>query len=216
MMKQSILFGFGAALLSLGLAVGGYLTGRRAVESETAPIPVPVLATASSESDGVVLATGAYGASVEAMYYLDSQSGRLSGALISRDAPTFQKTFSRNVKNDLVEATKQLGIPLPAAPKFLMVTGDSDVRQVGSRSGYSKSFAYVAEINSGVVLVYALTGSNDRDLAVASGTIEFWTFARLNDGLQSVPTISVPAVEQRQDEPVGAPNLIDADFYRSR
>lgn len=222
-MKQSILFGFGTALLSLGLAVGGYLTGVRVVEnsptSTSASAPLPVFASASSESDGVVVATGAYGSNVEALFYLDSQSGRLSAALVSRETPTFVKTFSRNLKNDLVEASKQLNIPVPTAPKFLMVTGENDVRQVGVRSGLSGSFAYVAEINSGVVLVYALPGSNERDLPVSSGTIDFWTFARLNDGLQSAPTVVVPeqaAPQPTQPAPQNNSQLIDAGFYRAR
>ena len=168
MMKQSILFGFGTALLSLGLAVGGYLTGRVA-QNESAPAALPVFAASSSESDGVVIATGAFGSGAEAMYYLDSQSGRLSAALLSRNAPEFQKTFVRNVKNDLVEAANQCQVPVPTTSKFLMTTGDADVRNVGARGALSKAFVYVAEINSGVVLVYALPGANDRDLAVSNG-----------------------------------------------
>ena len=86
-MKQSIIFGLSAGLLSLGLAIGGYFTGARVAERENAPIksnfPIPVFASASSESDGVVIATGTFGSNIEAMYYLDSQSARLSAAVIS-------------------------------------------------------------------------------------------------------------------------------------
>lgn len=213
MMKQSLLFGFGTALLSLGLAVGGYLTGR-VVQNESSPVALPVFAASSSESDGVVLATGAFGSSAEAMYYLDSQSGRLSAALLSRSAPEFQKTFSRNVKNDLVEAANQLQIPVPTTPKFLMTTGETDVRNVGARGALSNAFVYVAEINSGLVLVYALPGANERDLAVAGGEIVFWTFAQLNEGLQGATAVGIPQAQPQNAAPAQDPRLIDSGFYR--
>lgn len=213
MMKQSLLFGFGTALLSLGLGVGGYLTGRVA-QNESTPVALPVFAASSSESDGVVLATGAFGSNAEAMYYLDSQSGRLSAALLSRSAPEFQKTFTRNVKNDLVEAANEIGVPVPTTPKFLMTTGETDVRNVGARGSLSNAFVYVAEINSGVVLVYALPGANERDLAVESGEIVFWTFARLNEGLQGAATLGLPQAQPQNAVPAQDPRLLDSGFYR--
>ncbi|MBR4833138.1 MAG: hypothetical protein IKU86_02240 [Thermoguttaceae bacterium] len=214
MMKQSILFGFGTALLSLGLAVGGYLTGRVA-RQEPAPAALPVFAASSSESDGVVLATGSFSSNVEAMYYLDSQSGRLSAALLSRSAPEFQKTFVRNVKNDLVEAANQLGVSVPTTPKFLMTTGEADVRNVGARGALSKSFVYVAEINSGFVLVYALPSANERDLAVSGGEIVLWTYARLNEGLQDAAAVGLPQQARPQNAvPAQEPRLLDSGFYR--
>ncbi|MBQ6827771.1 MAG: hypothetical protein IJO46_07125 [Thermoguttaceae bacterium] len=213
MMKQSLLFGFGTALLSLGLAVGGYLTGR-VVQNESSPVALPVFAASSSESDGVVLATGAFGSSAEAMYYLDSQSGRLSAALLSRSAPEFQKTFVRNVKNDLVLAANETGVPVPTTPKFLMTTGETDVRNVGARGALSNAFVYVAEINSGLVLVYALPGANERDLAVAGGEIVFWTFAQLNEGLQGAAAVGIPQAQPQNAAPAQDPRLLDSGFYR--
>ncbi|MDO5309668.1 MAG: hypothetical protein Q4G03_09310 [Planctomycetia bacterium] len=214
-MKHSIIFGLGVALLSLGLAGGGYLIGMRESSEQSyhkASEVLPVFASASSQGDGVVLATGSFSNNVEAMYYLDSQSGRLSAALISRTAPVFQKTYTRNLKNDLVEATQNLQIPMPASPRFLMVTGEADVRNVGAVSNLSRAFVYVAEINSGVVLVYALPGTNDRDLLVTDGEITLWTFARLNDGLQVGSVSAQPAVERESSDP----RLIDSGFYRTR
>ncbi len=213
MMKQSLLFGFGTALLSLGLAVGGYLTGR-VVQNESTPVALPVFAASSSESDGVVLATGAFGSNAEAMYYLDSQSGRLSAALLSRSAPEFQKTFVRNVKNDLVLAANETGVPVPTTPKFLMTTGEMDVRNVGARGSLSNAFVYVAEINSGLVLVYALPGANERDLVVKDGEIVLWTFARLNDGLQGAAAVGIPQAQPQNAAPPQDPRLLDSGFYR--
>lgn len=218
-MKQTIIFGLGTVLLSLALGVGGYMVGTRVAERENSFLksngPIPVFAAASSESDGVIISTGAFGSNVEALYYLDSQSARLSAAVVSRTSPSFQKSFSRNLKSDLAEAAKQFNVSVPVAPKFLLVTGESDVRNVGAVGNLSKSFAYVAEINSGIVLVYALPGSNDRDLLVQDGEILFWTCARLNEGLQNSPSVNPQPIEGsvkgQQDS-----QLIDSGYYRSR
>lgn len=217
-MKQSIIFGMGTALLSLGLAVGGYMSGVRVTEQNNAAVQsnvtIPVSASASSESDGVIIATGSFGSNVEAFYYLDSQTSRLSGAVISRSNPGFQKSFSRNLKNDLVEAAQQFNISVPTSPKYLMVTGECDLKNVGSVSNVSKSLVYIAEINSGVVLVYALPGANERDLLVQDGQILFWTCARLNEGLQSLPLNAQPMESNNNKN--SEPQLIDSGFYRTR
>ncbi len=218
-MKQSILFGLGVALLSLGLAVGGYVAGSRMSEhrnaSLNANLPIPVLASASSESDGVIVATGTFSSNIEAMYYLDSQSCRLSAAVISRSAPSFQKSFSRNLRSDLVAAAQQFNLSVPAAPKYLMVTGESDIRNVGAVGNLSKSLVYVAEINTGIVLVYALPGANERDLLVQDGEIVYWTCARLNEGLQSAPLQMQQPVEGSSGKSE-EPQLIDSSFFRTR
>ncbi len=217
-MKQSILFGLGVAVLSLSLAVGGYLLGTRVSERENALFnsnyPIPVFASASSESDGVIVATGSFGANIEAMYYLDSQSARLSAAVISRSTPSFQKSFSRNLKADLVKAAEQFSIPVPVAPKFLMVTGESDVRNVGAVGNLSKSLVYIAEINTGIVLVYALPGANERDLLVQNGEIVFWTCARLSEGLQSTP-LQIQQPTEGAEGKATDPQLINSGFYRT-
>ena len=195
------------------------MLGTRVSEQEnalsSANLPIPVFASASSESDGVIVATGSFGANIEAMYYLDSQSGRLSAAVISRSAPSFQKLFSRNLKGDLVKTAEQFNVSVPTAPKFLMVTGETDTRNVGSVGNLSQSFVYVAEINTGIVLVYALPGANERDLLVQDGEIAFWTCARLNEGLQNAPLQMQQPAEGVNGKPAD-PQLIDSGFFRTR
>ncbi|MGI6401305.1 MAG: hypothetical protein ACOX0A_04225 [Thermoguttaceae bacterium] len=211
-MKRSVFFGLGTALLSTGLAICGFVAGERFATQETeSNHSLPVYATASSESDGVIVATGGYSGNVEAMYYLDSQSCRLSAGLISRTAPALQKSFTRNLKNDLADAAEQLKVSVPVSPKFLMVTGEADIRNVGAVANMSRSLVYVAEINSGIVFVYALPGVNDRDLVVSNGEIILWTFARLNDGLQASGGTNFT-------QPVTGPEsqLIDSGFYRTQ
>lgn len=205
--------GLGSALLLASLVICGFIAGSSSLNHKTGfDSTIPVLAAASSESDGVIVATGAYTSSVEAVYYLDSQSCRLSAGLVSRSAPVLQKTFTRNLKSDLAEAAAQLQISIPTSPKFLMTTGEADVRNVGAVANMARALLYVAEINSGILFVYALPGANDRDLVVSNGEILLWTFARLNDGLQS----SSAAASQPAESNLNTnPQLIDSGFYRT-
>ena len=81
---------------------------------------------------------------------------------------------------------------------------------------FSKSFVYVAEINTGVVLVYALPGANERDLLVKDGEIVFWTCARLNDGLQGAALVAPQPTGDAVGEKPADPQLIDSSFFRNR
>ena len=215
-MKQSVFFGFGTALLSLTLALSGYVTGMYVAEQKKvcfgSNVPLSVFASASSESDGVVIATGAFSSGVEAVYYLDSQSANLSAAVISRSTPSFQKSFTRNLRKDLVDATRQFGISVPATPKFLMTTGESDVRNVGAVSNLSRSFIYIAEINTGIVLTYALPNVNERDLVIQDGEIIYWACVRLNEGLGT--NLTIPQFNEIPEK-TGGSQLIDSSFYQS-
>ena len=213
-MKRATITVVSVLICSVVIATCSFLVGKQASTSGIVSDQiVPVFATASSESDGVIVSTGSYGANVEAMYYLDSQSCRLSAALVSRTVPEFQKSFTRNLKTDLAEAAEQLHLSFPSNPKFLMVTGEADVRNVGAVANVSRALVYVAEINTGVVFVYALPGANDRDLPVSNGEIYLWTFARLNDGLQA-SSFNLP---QPTETKSGAdPQLIDSSIFRTK
>ena len=185
-----------AGLLALaviaGLAGLAFYTGTKTCNQQAVTIS-PVWATATSQENGSLIATGSFAGTTEALYYLDTQSGRLSAAVLSRSVPGFNKLYTRNIKADLNEAFSQLKMAAPPVPQFLMVTGESDVRQVGvEMSKTTKAFVYVAEVNSGVVLVYALPNDGDRDLEIQGGEIYFWTFARLNSGTGGV-TGSLPS-----------------------
>ncbi|MBQ3388949.1 MAG: hypothetical protein IJG60_07035 [Thermoguttaceae bacterium] len=173
------------SVVALSLAAGLFLAGyalRR-------PAPIGLSATASSESSGAVLATGYFNSNVEALYYLDSQSGRLSAALMARSDPEFVKTYTRNIKADLLDSLRLFpNIPAPARPNFIMVSGESDARSVGAgdTNNLAKSFIYVAETQTGLVLVYVVPQEGDRDLPIDKGEIVFLTCARLNPGTGAV------------------------------
>ena len=152
-------------------------------------LPTGLLATASCVENGAILATGYFNNNTEALYYLDSQSGRLSAALLSRSDPGFTKTFTRNIKADLQEAVSNLSnVAMPQTPSFIMVTGDSDIRNIGAgeMNNLAKSFVYVAEIHTGIVLVYVLPSQGDRDVEVMNEEITFWTYSRLTPGTGSL------------------------------
>lgn len=169
-------------LAALTLSLGIVLTRSRAVPSG---FPIGLSASASCESNGAVLSTGYFNNNVEALYYLDSQSGRLSAALLSRSDPEFVKTYTRNIKADLQKALQDFAnVPVPPRPNFIMVSGEGDARNVGAgeMNNLAKSFIYVAETQTGIVLVYILPLEGNRDLAVNKGEIAFWTYARLNSG----------------------------------
>ena len=152
--------------------------------------PIGIAASASCESAGAVLSTGYYNNNVEALCYLDSQSGRLSAALVGRSDPEFNKTYTRNIKADLLDTLKHFpNIPIPQRPNFIMVTGESDTRSVGAgeTNNLAKTFIYIAETQTGLVMVYALPQEGDRDMPVEKGEIVFWTCARLNPGTGIIP-----------------------------
>ncbi|MDD3587730.1 MAG: hypothetical protein PHQ75_11170 [Thermoguttaceae bacterium] len=192
-------------LLILVLLVVAFRTGQP--RSNRDPLTLPGLwATTAASGGGSYIATGSFDNTSDLFFYLDSQSGRLSAALLSRSTPSFVKSYTRNIRADLIQATQQLKLPLPANPQFIMATGDGDIRQYGAgeMNKISKSLAYVTEVNSGLVLVYAIPNEGDRDLQINGGEIIFWTYARLNTGTgeASVPVkVQAPGPAQRPVTP---------------
>lgn len=215
-------------LLVLLLIVVVFRMGQGRPERDVTTFPGLWAATAAS-SGGTYIATGSFDNASELFYYLDSQSGRLSAALLARSTPSFCKTYTRNIRADFVQAVQQLKLPLPANPQFLMVTGDGDIRQFGAgeMNKTSKSLAYIAEVSTGLVLVYTIPNEGDRDLEISGGDIIFWTYARLNTGtgelsapagVQLPIRAPVPTVPKQPTQPSGragsGPEQIKSTGYR--
>lgn len=173
-------------LIGLLLILIGYCAGE--IARRTAKKPQDFHASASDGTMGSILATGYYSGNAEAVYYLESQTGHLSAAVLARDEASFRKMYSRGIRKDLEQAVQRLQIALPANPQFMMITGDVDVRKIGARemNNVSKSFLYIAEINTGIVFVYALPVQGDPDLQVQDGEILLWTWLRMNNGLNGI------------------------------
>jgi len=187
-----------AALILLPII--GWYFGSRPSE------PIGVAASASCETAGVTLSTGSFNSDTEALFYLDSQGGSLTAGLLSRTDPGFVKTYKRNVKADLQQIVSTLSnASMPRNPSFLMVTGDGDTRKVGAaeNNSLSKCFIYVAEINTGIVLVYAIPVEGDRDIAVEWGDLILWSSARLSNGFPNASAAAVSA--PKPGDQAGAP-----------
>lgn len=160
-----------------------FMAGRYSADGNKNSLPSELFATASCIMNGNIMATGNFDNNAEAVYFLNNQSSRLSAALLSRSEATFNKLYTRLIKADLEKATKELKISMPVAPQYMMVTGNIALQQVGAMDSMSKSFLYVAELNTGIVFVYALPTQGDRDLAVNNGEIIFWTYVRMGAGI---------------------------------
>lgn len=185
------------------LVLVGMALGRRASE------PVGLFASASCEASGAILSTGSFNSDTEVLYYLDSQAGQLTAGLLSRSEPGFLKTYRRNVKADLQKSVESLqNVSMPQNPTFIMVTGDGDLRKIGAgeMNNLAKALVYIAEVNTGVVLVYALPLEGDRDIGIAWGDIPLFASARLNSGSPAAPAAepTAGAYQRKRPENVGA------------
>ena len=106
----------------------------------------PLHASATHGEDSFAIATGEVDIGLEGVYFLDMITGELTGYVINQNTGKFTTVYKHNVLKDMGELKN---------PKFLMVTGLAGLRQgVGGRIG--RSVVYVAEMNSGKFLAYAV------------------------------------------------------------
>lgn len=114
----------------------------------------PLHAVATDKVESFSIATGSVDEFSEAVYFLDHLTGDLNAAVIGR-APrggSYMLTgiYSTNVMKDLnIDAGK--------SPRFLMVTGNSDLAR-GGRGALmpSRAVLYVAEVATGRAAAYAI------------------------------------------------------------
>lgn len=154
-----------------GLAVGIVLG--LAMASFWPSTPLHALSTDRAES--IVITTGPIDDGIEALFYLDSLTGTLRGAVPSRRG-AWQAYWERNVNVDLANYIKTSNaaiqaaghkkggarpeIQLPQSPKYMMTTGLVDVYgTVNARLRPGRSVLYVAEANTGVVMAYMIPWS---------------------------------------------------------
>ncbi len=117
-----------------------------------------IASSATDRSENLILATGYVASDLEAVYLLDQTTGRLSAGVLSRRSGKFQGLFERNINQDLAEVLQKKGIgPLTSAPQYMLVTGELDAESRGtSLWKVAKSVVYIAEANSGMLLVYTI------------------------------------------------------------
>jgi hypothetical protein len=138
----------------------------------------PLHAIASDRSENIIIATGMVDDNVEAIFFLDSLTGRLRAAVPALHAMMpYQAMWEANAGGDLADCIRIVNenagrtgggkgaaapgpaVQMPQAPRFLMVTGLMDIGQGSGRMKPSRSVVYVAEANTGIVLTYALEWS---------------------------------------------------------
>jgi hypothetical protein len=144
----------------------------------------PLHAVSTDRAENIMIATGLVDTEVEAVFFLDAQTGMLrAGVPAMRQPGGFQSVWEGNPLADLAtvvakvnvtiraqNATRKAGatvpeIQIPQNPKFMMVTGLLDMRQGPSRSRPGRTLVYVAEANTGVILAYALPWNPNAHIA---------------------------------------------------
>jgi len=123
--------------LVIGLAIGGFWPR------------TPLHAVATDRYENFAIATGPVDVDVEAVYFLDFLTGDLRAAVLGNQTGKFSSFFNYNVLNDL-------GVDPSKNPRFLMVTGVTDLRRGMARMRPSRAVVYVAEITTGKVAAYAI------------------------------------------------------------
>ena len=139
-----------AAVLALGLVVGGVLTAAwfGVQKNSSAPWQTLVQASATHGEDNFAIATGLIDDRLEAFYFLDFLTGDLRAAAVSRRTGKFVAFFERNIQQDFRGQSKN--------PKYLMVTGQADIPRGRGNTQIGQSLIYVTEASSGEVSAYAL------------------------------------------------------------
>ena len=167
-------------ILAIGLAVGVYLGDR---PSETLLFPeIPVEAVATSSNSDYLMSTGYVDMDHEALFYLDYLNGNLTAAVLNRRSRAFQEVYHANVAEDLqrIYASQQMSVALPKNPKFMMVTGLANITTPGGINRKpGKSMLYVAEINTGIVMVYMVPWSGYSNLPEGAQRLELWTYRQM-------------------------------------
>lgn len=119
--------------LIVGLAVSGVLPHS------------PANATASSQLDNLVIATGSVDGDGEAVFILDALSGDVMGWVLNPTTGTFTAGFKYNVIRDL-------GVDASKGPKYVMVTGTQNFRRGAGGVQMGSSVLYVAELTTGKMI----------------------------------------------------------------
>ena len=112
-----------------------------------APPNAPLHASATHGEESFALATGEVEMGLEAVFFLDMVTGELTGYVINPNTRKFTTRYKHNILKDMGEISK---------PRFLMVTGTADLRQGPRRRADRLSLVYIAEMNSGKFLAYAV------------------------------------------------------------
>ena len=94
-------------------------------------------------------ATGPIDVGIEGLFVLDFVTGQLTSQLLNPRTGQLGGLYRHNVAQDL-------GIEQGRPPKYLLVTGELQVRQQIANVKPAASLVYVADVNSGRYVAYML------------------------------------------------------------
>jgi hypothetical protein len=138
-MKQNRAVWLAAGVL-LGLAAASFLPHS------------PVHAVATDRMGDFAIATGPLDEQVEAIYFLDFLTGDLRAAALSPYTWKFGSVFETNVIDDL-------GVDVSKNPRYLLVTGNANLKRNAGPITPGASAVYVAELTSGKIAAYVVPWS---------------------------------------------------------
>lgn len=139
------------AWMSTGLCIG-VLSGLGI--ASLLGLQTPVHATATQGQESFAIATGELDDGIEALYFLDFLTGELKAAVLNPRTGKFTALFTyKNVFKDLAIDLKDV-----KNPKFLMVTGATDMRQgvPGTNVKFGKGVIYITELTTGKIGAYTV------------------------------------------------------------
>lgn len=158
--------------LGIGL-VGGLVVGALVVGGLWPEAPLHAVATDRSETFAV--ATTPLDADLEAVILLDFLTGSMKARAIGTQTYKFQAFWETNVTMALAAAVERINsdikelnkkrknqapldeIQVPEKPRYLLVTGNANLRRRGAAVRPAMSIVYVVETSSGIVLAYGMT-----------------------------------------------------------
>jgi len=111
--------------------------------------PAYASAAANGEKFSMCTARTVLGNS-EAVFVLDSVTGRLLGAAYSTQTGTFTQFYARNLALDFKVAENA---------QYVMVSGDAQIRSTGGAAP-ANGVVYVGELKSGIVAMYGFPYAN--------------------------------------------------------
>jgi hypothetical protein len=134
-----------AAILALGIAIGGRLPGVRVLPAAHA--------VSAAADDAFAVCTAPLGDGAEGFFILDFETGDLSGGVLgTQNPPKFARGYRHNVLKDLGFKPGKV-----KAPRFLMVSGVSGL--VGGGTQLAASVLYVTDAATGVTVAYGIPWS---------------------------------------------------------
>ncbi|MEX2118937.1 MAG: hypothetical protein WD847_04940 [Pirellulales bacterium] len=112
----------------------------------------PLEAVATDRQENFAIATGWVDAEMEAVFFLDFLTGDLRAAVLSPINGKFNALYQTNILT-------ALNVDVAKNPKYLMVTGQAQLRRGGGQIQPGASVVYVAELTGGKVAAYAVPWS---------------------------------------------------------